>query len=129
MAAPKNIRLTADFDEWFPQGLFLVGEITPVMEYQSQEDRARNRPVRPRIDEATGFINANRAEAARIAVETIRSTPTSVELVRLVAFGLVVFLVEMVRERVLALLCRRVVVVKRWLRIVAYHFRGIGGRS
>jgi hypothetical protein len=55
MAAPKNARLTADFDEWFPQGLFLVGEITAVMEYQSQEDRARNRPVRPRTDEATGL--------------------------------------------------------------------------
>jgi hypothetical protein len=55
MAAPKNLRLIADFDEWFPQGLFLVGEITAVMEYQSQEDRARNRPVRPRIDEATGL--------------------------------------------------------------------------
>jgi hypothetical protein len=55
MAAPKNIRLKADFDEWFPQGLFLVGEITPVTEYQSQEDRARNRPVRPRIDEVTGL--------------------------------------------------------------------------
>jgi hypothetical protein len=55
MAAPKNIRLKAEFDEWFPQGLFLVGEITAVMEYQSQEDRARNRPVRPRIDEASGL--------------------------------------------------------------------------
>ncbi|PZS17335.1 MAG: hypothetical protein DLM60_13935 [Pseudonocardiales bacterium] len=55
MAAQKNIRLKADFDEWFPQGLYLVGEIAPVTEYQSQEDRARNRPVRPRIDEATGF--------------------------------------------------------------------------
>lgn len=53
--APKNIRLKADFDEWFPQGLYLVGEIAPVTEYQSQEDRARNRPVRPRIDEATGL--------------------------------------------------------------------------
>jgi hypothetical protein len=47
--------LKANFDEWFPQGLFLVGEIAPVMEYQSQEDRACNRPVRPRIDEVTGF--------------------------------------------------------------------------
>lgn len=55
MAAPKNIRLRAEFDEWFPQGLFLVGEIAPVMEYQSQEDRARNRPVRPRTDEQTGL--------------------------------------------------------------------------
>lgn len=55
MAVPKHIRLKADFDEWFPQGLYLVGEIAPVTEYQSQEDRARNRPVRPRIDEVTGF--------------------------------------------------------------------------
>jgi hypothetical protein len=56
MAAPKNMRLSADFEEWFPEGLFLVGEIVPVTEYQSQEDRARNRPVRPRTDEATGLL-------------------------------------------------------------------------
>jgi hypothetical protein len=55
MAAPKNARLNADFGEWFPQGLYLVGEIQPVTEYQSQEDRARNRPVRPRIDEVNGL--------------------------------------------------------------------------
>jgi hypothetical protein len=55
MAAPKNVRLSADFDEWFPEGLYLVGEIVSVTEYQSQEDRARNRPVRPRIDEVTGL--------------------------------------------------------------------------
>jgi hypothetical protein len=55
MAAPKNIRLKVEFDEWFPQGLFLVGDITAVMEYQSQEDRARNRPTRPRIDEMSGL--------------------------------------------------------------------------
>jgi hypothetical protein len=56
MAAPKNLRLSADFDEWYPEGLYLVGEIVPVTEYQSQEDRARNRPVRPRVDEATGLL-------------------------------------------------------------------------
>jgi hypothetical protein len=55
VGAPKNIRLKADFDEWFPQGLYLVGEITAVTEYQSAEDRARNRPVRPRIDEVTNL--------------------------------------------------------------------------
>jgi hypothetical protein len=55
MPAPKNLRLNADFDEWFPQGLFLVGEIQAVTQYQSQEDRARNRPIRPRVDEATGL--------------------------------------------------------------------------
>jgi hypothetical protein len=55
MGAPKNLRLAADFDECFPQGLYLVGEIVPVTEYQSQKDRARNRPMRPRTDEATGL--------------------------------------------------------------------------
>ena len=54
MGAPKLPRFAVDFDEWFPQGLYLVGEITAVTEYQSQEDRARNRPVRPRVDEVTG---------------------------------------------------------------------------
>jgi hypothetical protein len=54
MGAPKYARFSVDFDEWFPQGLYLVGEITPMTEYQSQEDKARNRPVRPRMDEVTG---------------------------------------------------------------------------
>ena len=54
MGAPKHARFAVDFDEWFPQGLYLVGEIQAVTEYQSQEDRARNRPVRPRVDEVTG---------------------------------------------------------------------------
>jgi hypothetical protein len=54
MGAPKYARFSVNFDEWFPQGLYLVGEITPVTEYQSQEDKARNRPVRPRVDEVTG---------------------------------------------------------------------------
>jgi hypothetical protein len=55
VGAPKNIRLKVDFDEWFPQGLYLVGEIQAVTEYQSAEDRARNRPVRPRVDEVSGL--------------------------------------------------------------------------
>jgi hypothetical protein len=55
MGTPKYARFSVGFDEWYPQGLYLVGEITPVTEYQSQEDRARNRPVRPRLDEMTGF--------------------------------------------------------------------------
>ncbi|MDQ3764562.1 MAG: hypothetical protein M3460_24305 [Actinomycetota bacterium] len=53
MGAPRNLRLSADFDEWFPQGLYLIGQIVPVTEYQTQEDRARNRPLRPRLDEVT----------------------------------------------------------------------------
>jgi hypothetical protein len=54
MGAPRYARFAVDFEEWFPQGLYLVGEIQAVTEYQSQEDRARNRPARPRLDEATG---------------------------------------------------------------------------
>jgi len=55
MGAPRNMRLSVNFEEWFPQGLYLVGEIQPVTEYQSAEDKARNRPVRPRIDEVSGL--------------------------------------------------------------------------
>ncbi|HET9253588.1 MAG TPA: hypothetical protein VFO16_00110 [Pseudonocardiaceae bacterium] len=55
MGAPKQMRLPANFEEWFPQGLYLVGEIQAVTEYQSAEDRARNRPVRPRVDEVSGL--------------------------------------------------------------------------
>ena len=54
MGAPKYVRFAVDFEEWFPLGLYLVGAIQAVSEYQSQEDRARNRPVRPRTDEVTG---------------------------------------------------------------------------
>jgi hypothetical protein len=54
MGAPRYARFSVGFDEWYPQGLYLVGEITPVSEYQSLVDRARNRPVRPRLDEMTG---------------------------------------------------------------------------
>lgn len=54
MGAPRYARFAVDFDGWYPQGLCLVGEIAPVTEYQSQDDKARNRPVRPRLDEVTG---------------------------------------------------------------------------
>lgn len=78
MAAPKNIRLRANFDEWFPEGLFLVGEIQPVTEYQSQEDRARNRPVRPRIDEVNG-LPLYRGTFADPSAEKDREKSLSVE--------------------------------------------------
>jgi hypothetical protein len=55
MAVPYGKRFPVDFDELFPQGAYIVGEVTPVTEYQSQEDKARNRPVRPRVDEVTGL--------------------------------------------------------------------------
>ncbi|MCE7008271.1 hypothetical protein LWC34_36470 [Kibdelosporangium philippinense] len=55
MAVPQGMSFGIDHDVMFPQGVFLVGEIQQLTEYQSQEDRARNRPVRPRIDEPTGL--------------------------------------------------------------------------
>lgn len=55
MAVPFGMRFAVDFDVVFPLGAYIVGEVVPVTEYQSQEDKARNRPVRPRIDEATGL--------------------------------------------------------------------------
>jgi hypothetical protein len=55
MAVPYGKRFPIEFDEVFPEGAYVVGEVTAVTEYQSQEDKARNRPVRPRIDEATGL--------------------------------------------------------------------------
>ncbi len=56
MAVPYGKRFPMEFDELFPDGAYVVGEVTAVTEYQSQEDKARNRPVRPRIDEASGLL-------------------------------------------------------------------------
>lgn len=55
MAVPYGYRFEIPFDVMFPRGLFLIGELQPLTEYQSQEDKARNRPVRPRTDDVTGF--------------------------------------------------------------------------
>ena len=55
MAVPYGKRFPMEFDELFPEGAYVIGEVTAVTEYQSPEDKARNRPVRPRIDEASGL--------------------------------------------------------------------------
>lgn len=54
MAIRKGHRFPVEFDEAFPQGLVLVGEIGPDNEFQTREERAAGRPVRQRVDEATG---------------------------------------------------------------------------
>lgn len=54
MAIPKGHRFPIEFDDAFPQGLVLIGEISPDTEYQSREDKAAGRPVRQRIDEISG---------------------------------------------------------------------------
>lgn len=54
MAIRKGHRFPVEFDEAFPQGLVLVGEIGPDNEFQTREERAAGRPVRQRVDEVTG---------------------------------------------------------------------------
>lgn len=54
MAISRGHRFPVAFDEAFPQGLVMVGDVAPDNEYQSREDRAAGRPARQRVDEATG---------------------------------------------------------------------------
>src|SRR3954451_3088840 len=54
MAIEKGHRFGVDLDDAFPQGLVMVGEVSPDNEYQSREDRAASRPVWQRVDEVTG---------------------------------------------------------------------------
>jgi hypothetical protein len=65
------MRFEIPFDAMFPQGAYLMGDIQPLTEYQSQEDKARNRPVRPRIDEQTGR-RLYRATIAHLSAEKER---------------------------------------------------------
>ena len=78
MGAPRHARFAVDFDEWFPEGLYLVGEIQAVTEYQSSEDRARNRPVRARVDEVSG-LPLFRGTFADPAAEKDREKSVTVE--------------------------------------------------
>lgn len=79
MAVPHGMRFPIAFDDLFPQGAFLMGDIQPLTEYQSQEDKARNRPVRPRIDEATGR-RLYRATIADPSAEKERDKSIAVEI-------------------------------------------------
>jgi hypothetical protein len=78
MGTPRHARLAVNFDEWFPEGLYLVGEIQAVTEYQSTEDRARNRPVRARVDEVSG-LPLFRGTFADPAAEKDREKSVTVE--------------------------------------------------
>ncbi len=54
MAIPRGYRFGIAFDNAFPQGLVLIGDVAPDNEYQTREDKAAGRPVRQKIDEVTG---------------------------------------------------------------------------
>jgi hypothetical protein len=53
MAIPRGYRFPIEFDIAFPQGLVLVGEVTPDNEYQTREDKAAGRPLRQKTDPVT----------------------------------------------------------------------------
>lgn len=53
MAIPRGHRFAVEFDGAFPQGLVLIGDITPDNEYQTREDKAAGRPVRQKVDQVT----------------------------------------------------------------------------
>ncbi|MEU5690927.1 hypothetical protein [Actinosynnema sp. NPDC020468] len=54
MAISRGYRFPVSFEDAFPNGLVMVGEVMPDVEYQSREEKAQGRPVRQRMDEATG---------------------------------------------------------------------------
>ena len=54
MAIPRGYRFDIEFDDAFPQGLVLVGDVAPDNEYQTREDKAAGRPVRQKTDLVTG---------------------------------------------------------------------------
>jgi len=54
MAVPYGTRFEASFDQVFPMGALMVGEVSPDMEYMSQEDKARGKQAKQKIDERSG---------------------------------------------------------------------------
>lgn len=92
MAIPRGHRFPIEFDEAFPQGLVMVGDVAPDNEYQSREDRAAGRPVRQRVDEVTGKRqwkatvtdpsepNAKRASFEVTLLADVQPVPTTTEV-------------------------------------------------
>jgi hypothetical protein len=54
VAIARGHRFAIDFDGAFPQGLVLIGDVTPDNEYQTREEKASGRPVRQKTDLLTG---------------------------------------------------------------------------
>jgi hypothetical protein len=92
MAISRGHRFPIQFDEAFPQGLVMVGEISPDTEYQSREDRAAGRATRQRVDEITGKRqwkvavtdpsepNAKRASFEVTLLADVQPVPTTSEV-------------------------------------------------
>jgi hypothetical protein len=92
VAIPRGHRFVIEFDDAFPQGLVLIGEVTPDNEYQTREDRAAGRPVRQKIDQVTGRrqwkasvtdpdeANAKRASFEITLIADVQPVPTTSEV-------------------------------------------------
>ncbi|OQO92450.1 hypothetical protein B1813_09630 [Saccharomonospora piscinae] len=91
MAIPKGFRFPIEFDEAFPQGLVMVGEVSPDTEFQSREDKAMGKPARQRVDEESGLLrwkvtvtdpsesNAKRASFEVTLVAKVQPVPLTSE--------------------------------------------------
>ena len=91
MAISKGHRFPIEFEDAFPSGLVMTGQVMPDNEYQSREDRVRNRPVVQRTDEVTGLRqwkavvmdpsepNAKRASFEVTFLAEVQPVPTTAE--------------------------------------------------
>ncbi|MEC3978615.1 hypothetical protein [Amycolatopsis sp. H20-H5] len=92
MAIIRDHRFGIEFGEAFPQGLVMVGEVSPDNEYQSREDKAAGRPVRQKVDEGSGLrqwvctvtdpdeIKAKRASFEITLLAAVQPVPSSAEV-------------------------------------------------
>ena len=92
MAIPRGHRFDIAFDSAFPQGLVLIGGVTPDNEYQTREDKAAGRPVRQKLDQVTGQRqwkatvtdpdepNAKRASFEITFIADVQPVPTTTEV-------------------------------------------------
>ncbi len=55
MAVQRGTRFEIEHDAVFPAGAAIVGPVTPDMEYVSNEDKARGKLPKQKIDEQTGL--------------------------------------------------------------------------
>lgn len=92
MAIPRGYRFDIAFDDAFPQGLVLIGDVAPDNEYQTREDKAAGRPVRQKLDQVTGMRqwkatvtdpdepNAKRTSFEITLIAEVQPVPTTTEV-------------------------------------------------
>ncbi|MEU3273340.1 hypothetical protein ABZ639_21090 [Saccharomonospora sp. NPDC006951] len=56
MAVPRGTRFEVQHDMVFPEGAAIVGPVTPDMEYVSNEDKARGKQPKQKVDEQSGLL-------------------------------------------------------------------------